>query len=84
MDLDDLFPEVPPPPDPVTQPFGLEIPTKRKSPELSTYQALLSVFDEMTPEERIDFTELAFCFKNLSPKERKNVLEAVRNLTGAR
>jgi len=77
------LPQLPPPPEP-TKPVDNEIPTKPKGPALAAYQALLSVFDEMDPDERMDFIELAYCFKNLSVEERREVLEAVRELTQGR
>jgi hypothetical protein len=74
------LPPPPPPPEP-TKPFGNDIPTKAKGPALAAYQALLSVFDEMSPDDRMAFVELAYCFKELSASERTDVLEAVRDLT---
>jgi hypothetical protein len=34
------------------------------------YQGILSVFDEMSHVERLDFVELALVFKELSPEDR--------------
>lgn len=61
------------------RPFAAESPTKRRGRDLSTYQALLSVFDEMKDEERLDFVELAFHFKNLAREEQKRL---IRELSG--
>lgn len=49
--------------------------TPRKPVELATYQSLLSVFDELAPEQRVDFVELGFLFKGLSSEDRKRLLD---------
>ena len=63
-----------------TQPFS-ERPTGGKSKNLATYQALLSVFDELTDEERLDFIEMAFLFKGLSDERRKEVIAELSRLS---
>lgn len=63
-----------------TQPFS-ERPTGGKGKDLSTYQALLSVFDELNDEERLDFIELAFLFKGLSAERRKEVIAELSRLS---
>lgn len=67
------LPAPPPPPTP-TAPFH-EKPTSSKPHEQTIYQSLLSVFDEMTIEERLEFIELAFLFKDLTPEARKRILK---------
>lgn len=54
-----------------------EVPTSRKTESLATYQALLSVFDELTPEQRFDFIELGYHYKGLSKEERARLLALV-------
>jgi len=62
-----------------------ERPTPRNSQDLTVYQGLLSVFDEMTTTERYDFIELAFLFKGLTPEERRKIIvEAEQFQKGSR
>jgi hypothetical protein len=49
---------------------------------VSIYQGLLSVFDEMTTEERLEFVELAFVFSELGPEDRKALVELANRLKG--
>ncbi len=56
-----------------TRPFN-EPPTGIRGKDFATYQALLSVFDELTDEERLDFIELAFLFKGIPSDRRKGLL----------
>jgi len=69
--------EVPPPPvQPApTQKFSSEPPTKQKNVTASVYQSLLSVFDEMTPEQRMEFVDLASRYAQLDGPSRHDLLE---------
>jgi hypothetical protein len=49
---------------------------------VSIYQGLLSVLDEMTTEERLEFVELAFVFSELGPEDRKALVELANRLKG--
>lgn len=59
-----------------------ETPTASKGLAVSIYQGLLSVFDEMTTEERLEFVELAFVFSELGPEDRKALVELANRLKG--
>lgn len=65
-------------PRPVTPPprqtFTLESPTGKRSPDFAQFQALASVFDEMTNEERAEFIEFAFVFRSMGPAARARLL----------
>lgn len=54
--------------------------TPSKNQTLATYQGLLSVFDELTQNERNELIELAFMFKQLTPQSRKLLLELANQL----
>lgn len=56
--------------------FTLESKTPARNATAASFAALASVFDALTPEERIDFIELAFCFKDLPNEFRKKMIEA--------
>lgn len=59
-----------------------ELPTPRKSTDLTIYQSLLSVFDEMSHEERVDFIELGFLFKDMPAEVRRRVINALERARG--
>lgn len=61
------------PPDPLTKPKGAT---------LAMYQGLLSVFDEMTNEQRMEFVELAYVFGQLSGEDRKALVEIANRFKG--
>lgn len=44
------------------------------------YQSLLSVFDSMSPNERLEFIELATVFRDLSPEDRAYLVEEANGL----
>jgi hypothetical protein len=46
------------------------------------YQGLLSVFDEMSHVERLDFVELALVFKELPPADRQWLVEEANRRRG--
>lgn len=47
---------------------------------MATFQSLLSVFDGLTPEQRLAFVELAAVYSSLSPEARETVLRVARGL----
>jgi hypothetical protein len=54
--------------------FESEPPTKQKNMTASIYQSLLSVFDEMTDEQRMEFVDLAAVFGSLTVGARKDLI----------
>lgn len=64
----------------VKQPVTSETPTTAKGLAVAIYQGLLSVFDEMTAEQRMEFVELAFVFSQLGPEDRKALIELAERL----
>jgi hypothetical protein len=44
------------------------------------YQSLLSIFDSMDPNERLEFIELATAFRDLSPEDRAYLVEEANGL----
>ena len=87
-------PRVPPPPVPrrplpaptrgpaieVTSWAEEESDTGETNQALATYQSLLSVFDALAPDERLEFVELAAVYSTLSPEARETVLRVARGL----
>jgi hypothetical protein len=61
-----------------------EVPTPTKNLDIAIYQGLLSVFDEMSHEERLGFVELALLFKELSIPDRQRLVEEANRLRGRR
>ena len=59
------------------QKFYSEPPTKQKNVTASVYQSLLSVFDEMTAEQRMEFVDLASRYASLDGPGRYDTLEIV-------
>ncbi len=59
-----------------------EAPTPTKNIDIAMYQGLLSVFDEMSHVERMDFVELALVFKELTPANRLWLVEEANRLRG--
>ncbi len=57
--------------------FYSEPPTKQKNVTASIYQSLLSVFDEMTPEQRMEFVDLAARYANLDAAARADLLDVL-------
>jgi hypothetical protein len=54
--------------------FDSEPPTKQKNMVASIYQSLLSVFDEMTDEQRMEFVDLASIYSSLTAGARKDLV----------
>lgn len=63
-----------------SQKFSSEPPTKQKNVTASVYQSLLSVFDEMSPEQRMEFVDLAARYATLDGPTRYDLLELVSQL----
>jgi len=61
------------------QKFESEPPTKQKNMTASIYQSLLSVFDEMTDEQRMEFVDLASVFSSLTAGARKDLVEILQD-----
>lgn len=57
-----------------------ETPTKPKGATLAIYQGLLSVFDDMTDQQRIEFVELAFVYGQLSDEDRRALIDLANYL----
>ncbi|HEY3499632.1 MAG TPA: hypothetical protein VGK73_33305 [Polyangiaceae bacterium] len=55
--------------------FTLESKTPPRAKDMAAFQSLLSVFDELTDEERLEFIEFGFVFKSLPRDARKRLLE---------
>ena len=49
--------------------------TPKKAVDYRVYQALLSVFDEMNPAQRVAFVDLAFVYAALDDDQRKKLLD---------
>ena len=49
---------------------------------MAMYQSLLSVFDEMTPEQRMEFIDLAYTFSQLTKHDRETLVEIANRLKG--
>jgi hypothetical protein len=67
--------QTPPPHALDAQKFESEPPTKQKNMTASIYQSLLSVFDEMTDEQRMEFVDLASVFSSLTAGARKDLVD---------
>jgi hypothetical protein len=55
--------------------FDSEPPTKQKNQTASIYQSLLSVFDEMTDDQRMEFVDLASVYASLTAGARKDLVD---------
>jgi hypothetical protein len=60
--------------------FGLDDSTPARNETAALFQALLSVFDQMTQPERFEFVELARTFASLGAHKRNVAMIALRNL----
>lgn len=63
-----------PPPERKNPTFDTESPTNPRNETWAQFQALASVFDEMTAEQRTNFVELAYAFKTMSPQAQDTLL----------
>jgi hypothetical protein len=55
--------------------FDSEPPTKQKNQTASIYQSLLSVFDEMSDDQRMEFVDLASVYASLTAGARKDLVD---------
>jgi hypothetical protein len=55
--------------------FDSEPPTKQKNMTASIYQSLLSEFDEMTDDQRMEFVDLASVYASLTAGARKDLVD---------
>jgi len=55
--------------------FYSEPPTRQKNVVASVYQSLLSVFDEMSPAQRMEFVDLAARFAALDADARAGLID---------
>lgn len=55
--------------------FYSEPPTRQKNVAASVYQSLLSVFDEMSPAQRMEFVDLAARFAQLDADGRAALMD---------
>jgi hypothetical protein len=67
--------EVPTQSRPVGPKFYSEPPTRQKNVVASVYQSLLSVFDDMSPAQRMEFVDLAARFAALDDDARGGLME---------
>jgi len=67
--------ELPPVPKTPSQKFHSEPPTKQKNVTASVYQSLISVFDEMTPAQRMEFVDVAALYSALDAGGRRDFVE---------
>jgi hypothetical protein len=58
-----------------SQRFESEPPTKQKNMTAAVYQSLLSVFDEMTDEQRMEFVEMTAVYSSLTAGARKDLVD---------
>jgi hypothetical protein len=69
------------PPVPVTPParrrFSSEPPTRQKNVAASVYQSLISVFDTMTPAERMEFVDVAGLYAALDSNARRDLVALI-------
>ncbi len=57
--------------------FQSEPPTRQKNVTASVYQSLISVFDAMTPAQRMEFVDVAALFSKLDSNARRDFMELV-------
>jgi hypothetical protein len=55
--------------------FNSEPPTREKNVTASVYQSLISVFDEMTPAQRMEFVDVAAMYSALDASGRRSFFE---------
>jgi hypothetical protein len=69
------------PPVPVAPParrrFNSEPPTRQKNVAASVYQSLISVFDGMTPAERMEFVDVAALYAALDSNARRDLVALI-------
>jgi hypothetical protein len=65
-------------------PYPDEPPTQRREVTQVVYQSLLSIFDSMGSNERMEFIELATIFRDLSPEDRAYLVGEANALVSPR
>ena len=67
--------ELPPLPKTPRAKFHSEPPTKQKNVTASVYQSLISVFDEMTPAQQMEFVDMTAMYTALDAGGRRALVE---------
>jgi hypothetical protein len=67
--------ELPPVPEAPKAKFNSEPPTREKNVTASVYQSLISVFDEMSPAQRMEFVDVAAMYAALDAGGRQSFIE---------
>jgi hypothetical protein len=67
--------ELPPLPKAPPAKFESEPPTREKNVSAAVYQSLISVFDEMTPAQRMEFVDVAATYAKLDAASRHSFIE---------
>lgn len=67
--------ELPPIPKTPRAKFHSEPPTRQKNVTASVYQSLISVFDEMTPAQQMEFVDMAAMYSKLDAGGRQALVE---------
>lgn len=62
--------------------FTLESDTPARNPTAAQFAALASVFDALTPEQRVDFVEFGFLFRGLDATDRKRLIDEAIKMNG--
>ncbi len=57
--------------------FASEPPTRQKNVAASVYQSLISVFDTMTPAERMEFVDVAALYAALDSNARRDFIALI-------
>jgi len=69
--------ELPPVPRAPPAKFESEPPTREKNVSAAVYQSLISVFDEMSPAERMEFVDVAAMYAALDASSRRSFVELI-------
>jgi hypothetical protein len=76
---------IPPGPSSAGKPsFDSEPPTREKNVTASIFQSLLSVFDEMSSQQRMEFVDFASRYASLDAGGRQDLLELVSHYSTLR
>ena len=67
--------DLPPVPKGPPQKFHSEPPTRQKNVTASVYQSFISVFDEMTPAQRMEFVDVTALYAGLDASGRRDFVE---------
>jgi hypothetical protein len=69
--------ELPPVPQAPSPKFESEPPTREKNVSAAVYQSLISVFDEMTPAQRMEFVDIAALYAALDASSRRSFIDLI-------